>query len=86
MTITPLVQVRAQKDRQGRKYLSFRAAAQTASETQERTVRVFGESNVNRMIGKLRKDVPVSGRVSYDSFIGGDGQRAQTLKLVSLAA
>lgn len=86
MTITPLVAVRAQKDRQGRKYLSFRATAAFGAEVQERTVRVFGEANVARMAPRLLKGEAVSGRVSYDSFTGTDGQRAQALRLVSLAA
>lgn len=86
MTITPLVAVRAQRDRQGRRFLSFRATAATASESGERTVRVFGEANVARMAPRLRKGEPVSGRVAYESFTGADGQRAQTLRLVSIAA
>lgn len=86
MTITPLVQVRALKDRQGRRYLSFRANAATSSESGERTVRVFGDANVTRMLRHLQKDVAVSGRVAFESFTAKDGQRAQTLRLVSIAA
>lgn len=86
MTITPLTPVRAQTDRKGRRYLSFRAQAATADESGERTVRVFGEGNVARMMPHLRKDAPVRGRVAYESFTGSDGKRAQALRLVSIAA
>lgn len=85
MTITPLVDVRRRKDAGGRPYLSFRARTQTAERSTEKTVRCFGP-NVADFIGQLRKEVPVSGRLSYDSFTGGDGKQSQSLRLISLDA
>lgn len=85
MDITPLAHVTRRKGKNGSKYLSFRALTETGGKTKERTVRVFGP-NVDDMAGLLRKDVKVSGRVSYDSFTGEDGRRSQTMRLVSIAA
>lgn len=84
MDITPLVPVKRRKDRFGHKFLAFRARTEASGRTQERTVRVFGD-DVEVMINSLKEGVKVAGRVAYDSFVGEDGRRSQTMKLVSIA-
>lgn len=85
MTITPLARVSKRTDRNGRKFLSFRADVSAAGKASQRTVRCFGPK-VDEVAGSLRQGVPVSGRFAYDSFTGEDGSHSQTLRIVSLAA
>ena len=84
MTITPLVEVRKRRDRNGRAFISFRAAVSAGDRKSERTVRAFGP-RVEDNLKKLRKGIAVEGRFSFDSFDGDDGSHSQTLRIVSIA-
>lgn len=85
MNLTPITHVTPRTNKWGKKYLSFRAAAESTGHTQERTVRVFGEQ-VEQVMGRLKETKTIAARVSYDSFTGPDGKHSQTLRVVSLSS
>lgn len=81
MTITPLHRVTKKTDRNGRRYMSFRALTATSKgEGPEMRVHVFGP-NVEQFAGKLRKGISIALRVSFDHFAGEKG-RGQVLRVI----
>lgn len=83
VSLIALGPIRPGQTRDGCRYVSFRARADAAGRSQERTVRAFG-AIVTEVKRRLDGGRAVKARVAYDGFVAEDGTRTQTMRVVSL--